>query len=223
LDSYLRRVEFVIYDSTFDIAATVLLPTRRASGNFGLYAEADGVILLKKGYTETPIFFVPYERTFRAEDLLLREGTSIVYDSSSESGTVLYHYTPDYANDFWFGPGVFIGRGTYSVSYRLKLEETPPSSPISVAVVGWPTVAQVEMKGSTSLWFVPEITFQAERQEILLSSSLQEEDFAQKNSYQTFVLQFTVEKPSGFEFVGLSVPNATRIYLDFILLQQVVP
>jgi uncharacterized membrane protein len=222
LDTYLRKVEYVLYDSTSDIAAAVIFPTRNAAKDFGLYAEADGAILLKRGYVGSAVLFVPYERIFRSNDLVPINST-IVQDSSSESGMVLYHNSPDSTSDFWHGPGHFLAYGTYSVDFRLKLAGNSSSSPILLAVDEWPSIINIEMSGSASLWYIPKLTYLNGNQTYLTSNSLEMTDFTQKGSYQTFSLQFTVQQPGGFGFVGLAVPKATSIYLDYIKLTQVLP
>ena len=221
METYLRKVEYVLYDSSTDIAASVILPTLNGVRDFGLYAEADGAILLKKAYSGTPVFSVPYERTFRSGNLISINST-IVQDPFSESGNVLYHYSPVSSSDFWHGPGLFLGcNGTYSVDFRLKLVENASTPPISLAVDEWPTISNITLKGSASLWYIPNVNFFAGNQIYLSAATLQVSNFTQTGSYQTFSLQFKVEKPGGLEFVGLNVPKATRIYLDYIKLSQV--
>jgi uncharacterized membrane protein len=222
LDSYLRKAEYILYDGTVDRAESVIFPTREAAKDFGLYAEADGAILLKRGYVGNPVFFVYYQRIFRSNDLVVINST-IIQDPSSESGYVLYHYSPNSTSDFWYGPACFLARGTYSVGFRLKIAENPPSSPILLAVVEWPCIVNITMKGSASMRYFPDITWRSGNQEVLSYTSLQVTDFTQQMTYQTFSLQFTVEQPGGFEFVGLAVPNATSVYLDYITLNQVSP
>ena len=205
-----------------DIASTVIFPTLNEAKAFGLYAEADGAVLLKKGYAGDPVFFVPIERTFRSNDLVSINST-IVQDTTSESGNVLYHYSSNSTSDFWHGPGLFLARGTYSVDFRLKLIGNTSSSPISLAVDEWPTISNIVMKGSASLWYVPNLTFIGGNQTYLSATSLQVTDFIQKGSYQTFTLHFSLEHPGGLEFVGLTVTQGTSIYLDYIKLAQVSP
>ncbi len=222
LDTYLRKVEYVLYDAQTDIAGAVILPTRNITRNFGLFAEADGAILLKREYTGNPVLFVPYERIYRWNDLAPINGT-VVWDQSSESGNVLYHYSPTSSSDFWYGPGCFLARGTYSVDFRLKLEGSPPSSPLTLAVVKWGAIANITMMGSESMWYIPNVSIESETQTYISTVRLETRDFIQEESYQTFTLQFRVDQPSGFEFCGLAVPHATGVYVDYIKLSQVGP
>ena len=222
MDTYLRKAEYVLYDVPVDTKGAVIVAARSVSEDFGLFAEADGAILLKKGYAGDPVFFVPYERIFRCNDAISTNST-IIWDSSSESGNVLYHYSPTSSGDFWYGPVCFLARGTYSVDFRLKLEGNPPSSPISLAVDGMKSFANITMIGSASMWYNPSITIQSENRTRLSSTSLDARDFIQQGSYQTFRLQFTVDYPGEFEFLGIEVPKATHIYLDYIILSQVTP
>lgn len=225
LDNYLQESDYILYDPLSDQAATVLLPSRSAFSDFGLYAESDGAILLKKAHTGAPVIFVPIQKVFRSDDLL-SVNSSTIKDSSSESGKVLYHFSNTSTSDFWYGPGYFLARGTYSIDFRLKLGDTAGNSSshvISVAAVEWPASATIDMSGSPSMWFIPTIVWQSVPQRILLANDLHTSAFNRTGSYQTFNMRLVVEQPGGFEFVGLNVPNATVVYLDYVRLIQVSP
>lgn len=222
LDYYLRKVDYVLYDGTADITAVVVFPEQAAAREFGVYAEADGAVLLKKGYVGSPVVFMAIERTFTSSDIV-PVGSSVVYDASSESGRVLYHYSPDLTSDLWYGPGVFLSQGSYSVEFKLKVEGAPMISLISLAVIEWPTNYNIAMDGSASMWYMPRITFGSDEQTVLSNVTLKGVDFAGQMHYQSFSLEFEIKRPGSFEFAGLSVPNNTRVYLDRITLKQVAP
>ena len=73
------------------------------------------------------------------------------------------------------------------------------------------------------MWFIPTIVSQYVPQKVVLATPLQTNAFIRAGSYQTFNLQFTVEQPGGFEFVGLAVLNSAKVYLDYVKLTQVTP
>jgi hypothetical protein len=225
MDSLLSTSDFIFYDAQRDPTVSVTLQAWNVLDlGFGLYAEADGAILLRKGYVGNPVYFVPLERTFRSGDLTPVNST-IIQDPLSESGKVLYHYSPDSVSDFWYGPGVFLARGTYVVSFRLKLYTVSgelTSYPISIAVAEWPSAVNITMVTSNA-GYVPQVVLQPGDQIVLTADSIELADFTQMGTYQNFFLEFTVDQPGGFEFVGLQVPGAAGVYLDYLRLSQVAP
>ena len=233
LEAYLEKVEFILIDATRDPICTIT--TFLSLGgleDFGIYAEAEGSILFRRGYNGPMITFIPYRTVFDYNDLVIKNGT-IVEDPFAASVKVMHHGYSEAAGDFWFGPidfwwgpGVFLGRGNYSVDFRLKLSEVSPNSVLNVivlAVVTWPAILTIEMQGSELMGFVPKVNVTSSDQEVSIAKTLRVRDFTRYNEYQKFTLQFDVDKPAGFEFVGLGVTEDIDIYLDYIELVQVSP
>jgi uncharacterized membrane protein len=222
LDYYLQKVDYVFYDGTEDIAASVLFPKLNGSAAFGVYGEADGALLLKKNFIGEPVLFVPFEKTFTYRDLILVNSTAVT-DSASTSGKVICHYSPDTRSDCWYGPGFFLSQGKFLVSFTLKYNGNTTLSPISLAVINWPTKVEVTMEGSAAMWYQPNLSLSSGNQKVLTASTLEPNDFSEKMKYQTFSLQFDQDEPGGLEFVGLSVPSGLTVFLDNIELLQVFP
>jgi hypothetical protein len=60
--------------------------------------------------------------------------------------------------------------------------------------------------------------------EVLAKRTLTGGDFSEANVWQEFVLSFPLDKLSPLiEFRGFIASNATDVYLDYILVQQIAP
>jgi uncharacterized membrane protein len=101
------------------------------NGSYGILAYADGIILLKKGYTGTPVLYMPYDEAFSisgqvkgvpmAGNLALGEATTI-FDPSAASGRVAYaNGIYQEAGVVWYGPYTTLLPGSYNVTVVLKV------------------------------------------------------------------------------------------------------
>ena len=89
----------------------------REHPNYGVYASADGIILLRKNWNASPIFYVPYREILNYEKLKLAKGR-IIYDETSYSRKVFIHKKDlDSPRVFWYGPYQIFPSGTFKVTY----------------------------------------------------------------------------------------------------------
>ena len=100
---------------------------------FGIFAEVDGIVLLKRGYNEFPKFFLPRKVIFDHEDLVLKNG-DIINDELANNNKVLHHGSEDVAGDFWYGPGIFLANGDYSVNFEMKVASNSCEGNITIAL-----------------------------------------------------------------------------------------
>jgi uncharacterized membrane protein len=219
LEDYFQRVEYIIVDQSSDqISATIVAARLSTSRDFGILAEADGGILLKRNYSGPPQMFIPYNATYDFRSLGLKNGT-IVEDPASQSGKVLYKPSSGSQSDFWYGPGVFLASGEYVVDFTLKASVYQPSDVIVLAIVAWPANITIQMIGSDAMWYIPKIHISSLQQQPLATRKVHSSEFYGQE-YQSFQLRFKVEKASGFEFVGLEASSNASIWLDKITLVQ---
>lgn len=177
-----------------------ILPELMSSGEYGIVAYADGVILLKRGYVGGPLIYEKTSYIYNHENLALRYGSKI-YDSTSKSGTVLVHQPSDPTGTFWFGPYVSLLPGNYTATFRLKAENINTDHLLTLLVsrkLGTILLANLEVKGS---------------------------EFESEMSWQNFSLNFRISQEvargligpeKNLEFVGIALSSGSTIYLDYI-------
>jgi uncharacterized membrane protein len=227
LESYLQKVEFVLIDGVvaYTAAPTLLLTKLNERNDFGVYAEADGGILFKKDYTGSPVLFVPFQKTLGHEDFVVVSGETIA-DISSQSQNWTYNGNLNLSGDFWSSrESLFLSRGNYSANFRLKFTGNSNSSSqiLVLEVVNTPANVTLEMVGSELMWFVPKITVLSLPQEVSVAKPINASNFIGLESYWTFELQFSVERPASFAFVGLGTLDGNTSSPDNIKLRQVSP
>jgi uncharacterized membrane protein len=95
--------------------------------SYGVFASSGGTILLKKNYTGEPVLFEPYVAYENYKNLILGAGKSgygsIVQDTNSTSGYVLFHSTNDEKDPFFNGPYTGLPFGLFKVTYFLKFDD----------------------------------------------------------------------------------------------------
>lgn len=176
-----------------------LLLEMLASGNYGIYASGDGILLLKQGYLEEPVLFIPVVKTFTHANLSLADDPAITkqYDPTSRSGDVLVRRAGGVQSPvFWYGPYVSFLPGLYEVTFRLKTSSTD---------VGY--IATLDVAGQIT--------------KVLSNRRVYGHDFSQPDEWNNITLQFLSTIPQVLEFRGLEVTNSTNLYLDFIEVRQI--
>jgi len=168
-----------------------------AKRNYGVYAYAENILLLKSNYTGTPHIFVPLDARFNYKKLTLGDG-SVVRDLTSESRRVFAHTTGDLSNvTFWNGPNRLMPPGQYRATFRLKLIGNPQN----VSVITLDVAAD---KGAT----------------ILNSTVIHVSDFQELDTWKEFTLAFQIKFPASIELRGLRVSGTVDLYLDYIEVVQ---
>ncbi len=168
----------------------------RKHRNYGIYAEADGIVLYKLNWTGSPVFYEPYVRILTYKELKLGTGHT-AYDKSSYSKRILVHTKHDATGVFWFGPYELFPPGTYEVIFRLKVSEIVNETILILDVatnLGSKILAQVAVNGT---------------------------QFQQPNQWENVTLTFTINVPLELEIRGIWASNITNIYLDYILVKQI--
>lgn len=177
-----------------------ILPELMSSGEYGIVAYADGVVLLKRGYVGGTLIYEKTHYIYNHENLALRYGSKI-YDSTSKSGTVLVHRSSDLTGTFWFGPYVSLLPGNYTATFRLKADNINTDHLLTLCVsrkLGTIVLASLEVKGS---------------------------EFESEMSWQSFSLSFSISQEmargligseKNLEFVGIALSSGSTIYLDYI-------
>jgi uncharacterized membrane protein len=178
------------------------------SGEFGLLAQAGSLLLYKKGYEGKLSLYFPLNMSINWRDTLLTEWKKLYFDGiiiddpTSISQKVLMHKANSTQKEpyFWYGPYIRLPPGTYEVRFRLKITN----------------VTNQEI-------LILDITKNFGK-EVLVKRILTGGDFSEANVWQEFVLSFQLNKLSSLmEFRGFIASNATDIYLDYILVQQISP
>ena len=84
-----------------------------SSGQYGILAEYNGLIMLKKGYTGEPVIYGPENRVFTVQDLYSgitdRNGNMNISSSNLIVGETL-----------WYGPYTFVQPGNYVLKLEVK-------------------------------------------------------------------------------------------------------
>jgi len=168
-----------------------------AKRNYGVYAYAENILLLKSNYTGVPHIFVPLDAKFNYKKLTLCDG-SVVRDLTSESRKVFAHTTSDLSNvTFWNGPNYLMPPGQYKATFRLKLIGNTQN----VSVVTLDVAAD---KGAA----------------ILNSTVVHVSDFQELDTWEEFTLTFQIKFPASIELRGLRVNNTVDLHLDYIEVVQ---
>ncbi|MGA8302750.1 MAG: DUF2079 domain-containing protein [Thermoplasmata archaeon] len=158
---------------------------------YGLYAYAGGILLLKHGFTGTPVFFES-----PPPDLFLPSAFAISNGALIDGGAVAVH-TPEMGASavFWFGPYASeVLSGQYWANFTLMINTTG-------------------LSGSD-----PIITLQVTANSGLLTLAnlpLNVSSFQPSGEWTTFPLPFILSQPTdNIEFRGVSVANVTTVYFS---------
>lgn len=223
LDAYFQQSAYVIVDSTYDPISTTLMYERTgARGNFGVFAEADGILLFRQNFSGPLALYDPFVAQFDHRSLRLTSGAEVL-DGTSQSGVVLYVNSTGGKGDFWDGPGLFLARGNYSVTFRIRIGAQASGSVLTLGVVEYPALFSYRMLGSDTIGYIPDVRLVALPPTLLQSVLIQGNDFATIGAYQDFTLRFGVSRPGGFAFTGNNTAVGVPLYLDTIRLVQESP
>lgn len=102
------------------------------SGNYGIVAYADGVFLLKKGYTGPIEYYVPYEQFY--------PGSEFAYDSrfgTVEGGELILtniNKSVEFGHS-WYGPYTALGPGEYNATFEVMTNDTSADNQLTLSVV----------------------------------------------------------------------------------------
>ncbi len=101
------------------------------TGNYGMLAEASGIVLMEKNYTGKPELYIPLHEYFSADYFYLgsgayRNGSDI---SVTDTGTASQTYS-----QAWGGPFTYLPPGHYIVTFQLETTNRSPSNYIDLVI-----------------------------------------------------------------------------------------
>ena len=198
--------EYILYDvKSPDIndrignaTSSEIISQELSLAQYGTVASTDGIVLMEKGYTGEPTIFQPFTAEYNFSNLIVSTGETI-HDLSSISKVVLLHpVTSPNGSVFWYGPYVTLSPGWYQATFRLEVN-------------------------STNVGYVMTLDATAHNaNETLAEQQVYGNDFPGPLTWTNITISFYVDQVlTGIEFRGVSVSNATAVYLDLIELQQI--
>ena len=121
-------VDYIFFDTTSWWFTTALPPpttnppwseeVENITGAYGVLASSYGVILLKAGYTGTPVIYVPIQESLTPDSFFLRSA-GLVVDSRSPLGSYIVPFYTKNA-ELWYGPYASVPPGVYALSMWLR-------------------------------------------------------------------------------------------------------
>ena len=170
------------------------------SGEFGLLAQADSLLLYKRGYEGNLSLYFPYTRIIDCQNLAYFNATVIDDPTAISQKALLHNASSGSEGTFWYGPYIAMPPGEYEATFRLKIANLTDKYILSLDV------------------------YDTSKNQILITSILTGYNFSQPNTWQEFTLPFKLDEPTlQVEFRGMAVSNATDVYLDNIIVNQTAP
>lgn len=171
--------------------------SKKLLDEYRIIVSADGILLFKYKEGELKLF-IPYSSYFSYQDLPLEAG-SLVLDPSTGRVVLASDTKRPFHPFWWHGPWVSLPPGDYIVTFRLKIEDE---------VDGYLLTLLVTKEGGTHVI--------ARKQVHGFELSPRE--------WTDIKLRFSLREPqAGIEFLGVVPSNITKIYLDYIHIEQISP
>jgi uncharacterized membrane protein len=219
LNSFIDKVDFVLLDlAAPTVDPFLVLENSRVSTNFGVYASADGAILLRRGYVDKPVLFMPYHKTFTYSDLVLAHGSN--YYDPLLKGTKVISSGIQQGSDFWYGPYTILPPGTYSARYLMRTIGTSTSGNITLPIDYFATKISESETGNKSIGYHVRFDFAETKSKILLLSSTENLDLLRSDEYTYVQLNFTVDHLGVYEFPGMNVNTNSPVLISSITVLQ---
>jgi len=166
------------------------------SGDYGLFASADGILLFKRGYSGSPVLYVGRTDVFEADQLTtVSQDSEVEYDPTSYSGSVIVHTANELTGFVWFGPYGYYFTGEYQATFRMKTDSEGLNCVVDVAAYG----------------------------NVIAQRNLTSSDFKTLGIWQEFTLNFKISGLQSMEFRGICESNNTGVALDYVRVTQVGP
>ena len=173
-----------------------IVTTLMENDEYGVLASSDGVLLLKRGYTEPLQYYSPQKDFFDYEQLIPGVG-KIIWDYASTSGKIITSDPSDSAGMIWFGPYKYFVQGTYSAIFKIETANK---------------TCQLVLQVTTDQGSV-----------LIAQETIQGTSFSQLDTWQQFSVPFNINLPTRLEFRGLCLSNNTQVAIDFIRVEQQAP
>ncbi len=212
---------FVDLEASLPEAAVTLLALESFPG-FGVLAAADGALLLEKGYTGPPVFFVPFTGSYDAQELEILNGT-VVSDPATSSGLALASVA-GYTGPFWSGPGVQLWPGHYLVTYRLRVNSSASGQVLQLVGRVHPRFAYVLPRTVSSQATAVVLSTGALGCVLnLTSDNLTKASFGGAAGYVSITLPITAASLGLYDFTGYLPVSNPPILLDRVSIVEVSP
>jgi len=192
-----RNVDYILADLSTEEETFEYALERAKTGDYGVYACIDKIVLFKFNYTGDPIIFEPLLEYHDFSTLKLSNGI-LAIDNSSRSRYVLFREENDPSvGFFWFGPYTPLPPGNYTATLRLKTSSAAPANLLTIDVAA---------DGG---------------KKILASRNINSGDFKYENTWQNISIDFRLDKPlADIETRGIITSVGNCVSLDFIMIQQ---
>lgn len=225
LNQWLQRSDFILLDMKTSIFETYLIYAYMKdfgiSKDFGVYASNDGVILLKRSYSDNPISFMQYTSMMNWEELSLTSGEIVTDVESSNQKVLLHRVHAGSATDLCQGPLLQLEPGEYEAAFRLKIANVSSSKIATISVQMLPIELEVTTTGDelTGRKFYFSMKY-SNHTVAYASRDLFEGDFSEFEVYEEFNLLFSSEIPISVAIGVIGVSPNTDLYLDWINVTQ---
>ncbi|MDG6925905.1 MAG: DUF2079 domain-containing protein [Nitrososphaerota archaeon] len=167
--------------------ADAILASKVFNGTYGLLAYSDKILLLKQGYTGSPVLYNNPE-VYNASNLVF----DTRYTTAEVNGTLYHARGTDWTN-VWFGPYTFLPPGNYTATFTLRI-----TSPVAAGL----TVISLDVDYGNLV--------------TITKQTLNGSSFP-NTRWQTFVLNFQLTRPAFLvQFRGMYPTNQTGIALQSI-------
>lgn len=225
LKQWLNGSDFVLLDMKTSFFETYLIYAYAKDWgiieDFGVYASGDGVILLKRSYSDDPISFMPYTRMMNWEDLSRNSGEIVTDVESSNQKILLHRVHAGSATDLCQGPLLQLEPGEYAVTFRLKIANVSSSRIANISVQTLPTWLEVTTTGNETTGRKYYFSMKYSNHTVAYESrELFEGDFSESEVYKEFNLVFSPEIPISVAIGVTCVSPNTDLYLDWINVTQ---
>jgi hypothetical protein len=170
------------------------------SGEYGLFAQSNSLLLYKRNHIGPPIYFEPYTKLFDYRNLFY--SARLTLDSLSGRKILEWEESGSNCSTFWYGPYEWLPPGTYSANFRLKISQECSGHLLTLDIAVYKTSDNTV--------------------ERLNCMKIYGENFSNTQAWQDFTLSFELSSvTSNVEFRGIDVSNITKVYLDYINVTQI--
>ena len=190
--------EFYMYIPNKDFRYSDLFTKIFSSSMYGVLAEADGIILLKKNYFGAPIIYEPIIKFFNYQNLQTKVG-KLWKEADSVSNYVLMFDSCSPGTCLWYGPYVGLPPGLYKLVIRFKFKYTSNFS-------GNLTILELNIHAFN-------------KQKSIYCHNITSTDI-EENTWIEFTIFFRVLFPDVYEFRGFSGSASIKLFLDYIKIIQ---
>jgi len=220
LTEMLKKMDYILLDiKTGRIDSGIILSNKVIEEEYGLLGFANGVFLLKRGYTGKPLVCEEINEIYNYKNLSLLDGVTIENDCKSKSQTIICISSKN--KDFWYGPYVYLPPGKYQANFRMKITDEISGEILTLRIDSFLTNINGKIWGNNQTGY--HTIFSIEETKIRNEYNTMQiigEDFI-PNEYQEFVIDFEVNSLEPFEFIGAEVNTTKKICLDQIEIKQI--